>query len=265
MGPALLVTVLLAFLFVPLFLATIATLHAPPPWHVVGLEYWAVLITWVMGWVALPFAVGVWLRRRWWPLFCPSVVLLTGWAWNGGHALFGPGPYARPGTPDITVALLAPALAYGALAAGMAAAGLELAGRVRQSDSQRRSVGLGIGLIAAPIPLTVAWIVLLTDPAGPEAPLLGYFSAATIIGATMLGAFAGGMWLRHWWWLGICLLVPTIVTLFWGEPYVQSDPARFHAQSFVELGILIWCGALIIVAGALAAFGIVVGRRQRGP
>jgi hypothetical protein len=79
-----------ALVFVPLFIVTISTLHVPPPWGVAARELWAVLVTWVLGWIVLPFAVGAWRRRWWWPLLCLGVVLVTALAWNGGQVRVGP-------------------------------------------------------------------------------------------------------------------------------------------------------------------------------
>src|SRR3712207_1397119 len=73
----LVVAAALALLFVPLFFVTISTLHVPPPWRDSIWALWGVLVTWAMGWIVLPFAVGVWCRRWWWPLLCLGVVLVT--------------------------------------------------------------------------------------------------------------------------------------------------------------------------------------------
>ena len=79
-----------ALVFVPLFIVTISTLHVPPPWRVGIGTAWAPLVTWVLGWIVLPFAVGVWRRRWWWPLLCLGVVLVTALNWNGGQVSVGP-------------------------------------------------------------------------------------------------------------------------------------------------------------------------------
>jgi hypothetical protein len=66
-----------ALLFVPMLQTTIGTLHTPPPWGVAEPQRWAVLIAWVMGWVVLPFAVGLWHRRWWWPPLCLGTILAS--------------------------------------------------------------------------------------------------------------------------------------------------------------------------------------------
>ena len=79
-----------ALLFVPLFFVTISTLHVPPPWRVSIWALWGVLVIWVLGWIVLPFAVGAWRRRWWWPPLCLGVVLVTALSWNGGQVSVGP-------------------------------------------------------------------------------------------------------------------------------------------------------------------------------
>src|SRR5215217_8661774 len=79
-----------ALCFVPLFIVTTSTLHVPPPWRVSIGTAWAPLLTWVLGWIVLPFAVGAWRRRWWWPPLCLGVVLVTALNWHGGQVSVGP-------------------------------------------------------------------------------------------------------------------------------------------------------------------------------
>jgi hypothetical protein len=248
-----------ALLFVPMLQTTIGTLHAPAPWGVAEAQRWAVLVTWVLGWVVLPLAVGIW-RRRWsWPLLCLGTVLATAWAWNGGQALIGPydNPYLSWHTaPPVAAEVMPQALVLGGLAAVMAGVGIVLADPVRRLDPRVVRLGIAMGLILAIVPVVVACVVNTLGPGLGNTEFLRLVSMVTLLAATTYGPLKAGQWIGQWWWVPACLLGPMALIWFWGLPYLNSLPARSPTSYLDIIYILVGGGFSTLVAGIAAGVGV---------
>lgn len=259
---------LLALLFVPLFLATIGTLHAPEPWRASGPEWWGVVVTWLMAWVVLPLIVGTWIPRWWWPPLCAAAVAVTSLCWNSGVAHFVPGQYHLDLAP-VPVQLLSPAIALGGLAALMASTGVLLARRSTWVDRALRRGLTRVSLVVATVPLGVAsTVVLLVNPARPEAPGLARASEVIVLSAWAVGPLAAGVWLRWWRWPLVCVLGLVAAVLFWAVPYSLGgdlsslEGKRFSSASWAEVAVIIVGAGGALLAGASAIVGTFFGRRR---
>ena len=150
-----------ALLLVPMLLTTVTGLLAPAPWGVPEELRAPVLFACAVVWVVLPFAVGVWQRRWWWPLLCLATVLLSALLLaDGGQAVVGGyGDYGY-GAPPVTVAVLRPALLLGTLATLIGAAGVALAPVLHRLDLRVLYAASAGGLVTGIVPVVIGLLVL---------------------------------------------------------------------------------------------------------
>jgi hypothetical protein len=260
-----LVDVASTFLFVPLLQTTIGGLHAPAPWGVADSARWPVLVTWVMGWIVFPFAMGAWGRHWWWPPLCLGTVLATTWAWNGGQALIGPSP-AYPdwqgAEPAVAVAMMPQALALGGLAAVMAAIGVALAVPVRRLDPRVLRWTSAIALLIANVAIIVAWVVGMAGPALGDTLLLPMVSVVTLLAATPVVAFKAGQWSGQWWCVLVCVIGPFALWQRWAISYLDALPPRSPFSHGYLLFVFLILGLHMVVAGVAAWVGVSMVRHR---
>jgi hypothetical protein len=195
----LVVALLATPLFVPLCVVAVGTLHAPVPWNVYGAVSLAgVLVASAMGWVAFPFAVGAWTRRRWWPPVCLGVVLATGWVWNGGHAVFAGVFGPNPEEPIVVIWVVPLAVAYGGIAAAAAAFGVAGAGAIRRADPDDVRGWAEKGLVAAVAALVVTWIALANVAVADAGAPLRKVGLGVVFAASLFGAAGAGLRIGRW-------------------------------------------------------------------